>query len=268
MSIEVLNLAFYVDGLTPTQKAVLTALANYANPDGGQAFPSVNRMSLMTSYSERAVRYALKDLREMGLIRVIEESKQHKTTEYQLDLQQMQALQARPATDAPLKPSRPATDAPLDNPDLQELHPDLQELHPSTYTRDLLTKDQPKIKDQGLEEKTEEEDYSFIPDSLQDPEFISAWKEWEVHRKQIKHKLTPLTQKKQLKKLSSVPLKIAIHTIEQSIEKGWQGLFIPKESDPIWQEADMQDTGDSGGEWDMFFEHFDRSKRRDPEPPF
>jgi len=123
-------------------------------------------------------------------------------------------------------------------------------------------------KDQGLEEETEEEDYSFIPDSLQDPEFISAWKEWEVHRKQIKHKLTPLTQKKQLKKLSSVPLKIAIHTIEQSIEKGWQGLFIPKESDPIWQEADMQDTGDSGGEWDMFFEHFDRSKRRDPEPPF
>jgi len=137
---------------------------------------------------------------------------------------------------------------------------------PPTYTRDLLKKKDLK-KDQGLEEKTEE-DYSFIPDSLQDPEFISAWKEWEVHRKQIKHKLTPLTQKKQLKKLSSVPLKIAIHTIEQSIEKGWQGLFIPKESDPIWQEADMQDTGDSGGEWDMFFEHFDRSKRRDPEPPF
>ena len=28
------------------------------------------------------------------------------------------------------------------------------------------------------------------------------------------------------------------------------------------------ESSDSGGEWDMFFEHFDRSKRRDPEPPF
>lgn len=123
MSIEVMNLAFYVGGLSPAQKAVLVALANYASPDGGQAFPSVERMVFMTSYAERTVRRALKDLRGMGLIKVDRESKYHSTTEYRLDLSQMQALQDRPARDAPHdlpentedlpeSANRPARDAP------------------------------------------------------------------------------------------------------------------------------------------------------------
>lgn len=144
MSIEVLNLAFYVTGLTPTQKAILIALANYANPDGGHAFPSVKRMSLMTSCGERTVRRALSDLRDMRLIEVVEESKRHKTTEYQLDLQQMQVLQLRPDTALGLNKSRPARAAPLNDLDLPETTVDLPERHPSTNTRVLLTKDYPK----------------------------------------------------------------------------------------------------------------------------
>lgn len=109
---------------------------------------------------------------------------------------------------------------------------------PPTYTRDLLKKKD--IKKEG----TEEEDFSFLPDSLTTEEFKEIWKEWEKHRKEIRHKLTPSTRKRQIEKLSSVPIGIAIYTIENSIENGWQGLFIPKASDPIWQEVEQEELED------------------------
>jgi hypothetical protein len=65
----------------------------------------------------------------------------------------------------------------------------------------------------------------IIPDSLNTNEFIGAWNEWIEYRKQIKKKLTPITQKKQLQKLSLVGSIKAIEQIDQSISKGWQGLF-------------------------------------------
>jgi len=55
--------------------------------------------------------------------------------------------------------------------------------------------------------------------------FAKAWSEWGVFRKEIKKKLTPSTESKQLKKLGSMTESQAIASIDQSIEKGWAGLF-------------------------------------------
>lgn len=123
MSVEVMGVAWYVSGLTPAQKAVLVALADHANPDGRNIYPSVNRITYKTSYSERTVRRALKDLRDTGLIKVARKSTHHSTTQYALDLPEMQVRQRRPARDAPHdlpespsdlpeSPVRPARDAP------------------------------------------------------------------------------------------------------------------------------------------------------------
>jgi uncharacterized protein DUF6291 len=68
----------------------------------------------------------------------------------------------------------------------------------------------------------------FFPDNLNTPEFVTAWLEWEKHRREIKKKLTPSTVKKQLEKLAGLSQVHAIATIEKSIESGWTGLFPDK----------------------------------------
>lgn len=123
MSIDVLKLAFYVGGLSAAQKAVLVALADHADDEGRDVFPSVELLTFKTSCGERTVRRALKDLREMGLIHVVREATYHLTTEYRLDLPEMQVRQSRPARAAergaraaghgvPERQSRPARAAP------------------------------------------------------------------------------------------------------------------------------------------------------------
>ena len=71
-------------------------------------------------------------------------------------------------------------------------------------------------------------DVVLFPDSLNTPEFINQWSEWCTYRTQIKKKLSPLTQKKQLQNLEKFGSAKAIEMIDQSISKGWQGLFEVK----------------------------------------
>lgn len=116
MSVEMMNRAWYVPGLTPAQKAVLVALADHADSAGGNAYPSVGRLCTKTSYAERTVRRALGDLRDMELIVVQYEATRHKPTVYSLDLPQMHPSESldlpENTVDLPENTARPATDAP------------------------------------------------------------------------------------------------------------------------------------------------------------
>lgn len=64
-----------------------------------------------------------------------------------------------------------------------------------------------------------------IPSSLDTPAFRTAWNDWVEYRRQSKKRLTPMTASKQLEFLASEGLEKAVAIIEQSIQKGWQGLF-------------------------------------------
>lgn len=67
-----------------------------------------------------------------------------------------------------------------------------------------------------------------IPPNLSTPAFIEAWGNWRQHRKEIKHPLTPMSAKMQLKKLAEWGEAKAIESIETSIMNGWVGVFPPK----------------------------------------
>ncbi len=58
---------------------------------------------------------------------------------------------------------------------------------------------------------------------LEDQKFIEAWALWERHRKEKRNTLTSTTKEKQLSFLEKQPDPMAC--INQSIEKGWVGLF-------------------------------------------
>lgn len=67
MSIEMLNSVFLLEMESPTDKSVLLALANHADPDG-YCYPSIKRICLYTALSERTVQNALRRLEDAGFI--------------------------------------------------------------------------------------------------------------------------------------------------------------------------------------------------------
>ena len=98
--------------------------------------------------------------------------------------------------------------------------------HPKPTARPLGTHLEPKPsptkerKNEGTEGKKEQ----GVVLAFNTAAFFQAWGEWEVHRLQIKKKLTPLAVTKQmnaLKKLGEAP---AIAAINHSIAQGWTGI--------------------------------------------
>lgn len=69
-----------------------------------------------------------------------------------------------------------------------------------------------------------------MPEKLNCPEFLTAWESWEQHRKEIRHALTPTTREKQLKAMAAIGVSRAVQAIGHSIEKGYQGIYEPKEN--------------------------------------
>ena len=84
---------------------------------------------------------------------------------------------------------------------------------------------------QKSQNKNQKETEVPIPDSLNTEEFIKAWSEWIAFRKEIKKKMTPTIQEKQLKKLSEYSPGVAAAMLEQSMVNGWTGLFPIKNND-------------------------------------
>ena len=68
MSAEHVGWAFRQKGLAPTRKFVLVALADRCNKDTLRCDPTVSRLAEDTGLGERAVRQALTDLCEAGLL--------------------------------------------------------------------------------------------------------------------------------------------------------------------------------------------------------
>lgn len=58
--------------MKPLTKYVGMVLAQYANSDGTNAFPSVAKLARVTCLSERSVRTALTELRSLGLIKRVQ----------------------------------------------------------------------------------------------------------------------------------------------------------------------------------------------------
>jgi len=59
--------------------------------------------------------------------------------------------------------------------------------------------------------------------------FQETWNDWDIHRRQKKQKLTPKSIELQFKKMKEWGEEKSIHIINYAIEKGWTGLYEPKE---------------------------------------
>lgn len=96
------------------------------------------------------------------------------------------------------------------------------------------------------------------PSCLRTKQFRVAWGEWAEHRRQQKKPLTPATIAKQVKMLEAYGHERAIKSIEQSILRGWQGLFEAK---------DVQERSTAGDVVQLNGKRADRGPLRQREYP-
>jgi DNA-binding transcriptional ArsR family regulator len=68
MAVEVVARVWAAEGLSATEKLVLLRIADYAGPDGGNAYPSVTTIAAQTSLTDRAVRGVLRRLEDRGVL--------------------------------------------------------------------------------------------------------------------------------------------------------------------------------------------------------
>lgn len=70
MSIEYLNRALKVEGLTPTKKFILVILCNYAD-ESGSCYPSYSHIAKIVGLkTNKGVRLAIKEFEELGFLRI------------------------------------------------------------------------------------------------------------------------------------------------------------------------------------------------------
>ena len=101
-------------------------------------------------------------------------------------------------------------------------------------TKETITKERKKeypAKNCDASVKTEKSKNEVkIPDKLNTPEFLAAWEEWQLYRKQKRQTLTPVSIKRQLEFLASIGVQDAVISINESIKNGYTGLFPVKQA--------------------------------------
>lgn len=68
MSVEAMSWAFYLEGLTASQKVTLLALADYASKGEWACWPSIESIKTRTALSSRTVQRAIHQLEQLGLL--------------------------------------------------------------------------------------------------------------------------------------------------------------------------------------------------------
>lgn len=78
-------------------KAVLRALADYADDDGSNVFPSVPRLAFEVGITDRSARDQLRTLESMGCIALVERQRGTRPNVYRIDLARLQEMAANDA---------------------------------------------------------------------------------------------------------------------------------------------------------------------------
>lgn len=93
MSVHVASLVWRLD-LPANQKLVAVKLADYANDDGGDIFPGVERLAEECGMSERSIQRYLREFVDSGLLVIVAHAQggRGRSTEYAYDLERVTEL--------------------------------------------------------------------------------------------------------------------------------------------------------------------------------
>lgn len=191
MSIKLMTAVWERQDLSPTQKLVMLALADWAN-DEGLCWPSIEKLCNKSSLSRRTVQVAIRGLCDMGVL--IQEQVSGRGCKYwvQIGVQQMHPCSNR-------------------TPEAQELHPRGAADAPNTSkTHQLTTKD-----------------IIGPPDWMP----IDAWDGWLEMRKARKKPLTERAMARAINKLDAMRQagQDIAEVLDRSTINGWTDVYEIKE---------------------------------------
>lgn len=201
--------------LSDSQFRTLAALGTFGDKNG-YCFPSLKTLSALLNKSKPAISRDIKILVQLGYIEI---TRQHRPDGgYKNNLYRLifDTKELDPINDT-LIPINTDGNTLLTSEVNSLLTPEVNTL--TTHINDPINDNKDKNINDNNGIKT------AIPEKLNVPEFLDAWRNWEQYRKEIKKKLTPRTIELQLKKLAQYTPEEAAQMIVQSIENGWQGLF-------------------------------------------
>lgn len=188
--------------LTSSDKLLTGVLATRAG-ENGHSWPSITKLARDTGMSRRGVIKSLQRLATAGFV-VVEGGGKGTVNDYRLTLptSEQGALvnKVRQCTECTATSEQSAPQ--------------------------LVNKVHPKRKGKRKGKRT-----TPLPPRLDCPDFRKAWADWAQHRAEIRKPLTPTTASRQLKKLAKYDPATAVAMLEQSIERGWAGLFEIKTRD-------------------------------------
>jgi DNA-binding MarR family transcriptional regulator len=222
MSIEQLNLAFDIQGLTPGQKVVLLVLANRANKSF-EAWPAIDSIAKQACMSRSGVKDALRELASRGFL--VKKLRRNRANVYRLKLVQN------------------STKGSLSDPDKQEgkgqsVTEGGHSVTPKGTVTDpvVVTQCPQTIKNHQvttIETKGE---------VLQDLN-IEAWNRYENHRRDLGiKKLTPDGVRHAQESWVTASKEAQSLAVDDTIANGWHGCW-PKKYEGISSEKDQRNYG-------------------------
>jgi hypothetical protein len=214
--------------LTMGQK-FLALLLNQFCGENGECWPSHQTLARAMSCSDRAVRKWQGELESRGVVRLVQGGGRGSANRYSLDLSRLPENPEPRSAFVRQEPTGNPEPRSVFSSDVPTLNPEPRSAKPGTSFQKTRNHVPPNRIKKDQENKEARAGVS-IPDSLaSSSEFLAAWKDWLAYRRERKKTLAPQTQAKQLAKLATWGALKAVHSIERSIEQGWQGLFDPEE---------------------------------------
>ena len=207
--------------LTGMQRFLLVVMADFADEDG-TCWPKIKTLAKRLNIDTRQTQRHLKALRDQGYVEVIESGKGKRSNTYKVGVSHVTCHNRRVTNDV-------SKTTPVINDTTRGV---ISDTPPNLYNEPSMEPPkkkgckQPKEKAAPSSPKVSNSSIE-VPSELDTPEFHQAWEEWQAFQKEIKKPITPTSSKKQLKQLADYGVKGAIESIEQSIAKGWKGLFDP-----------------------------------------
>lgn len=202
-----------------TRKLVALSLADQAN-DSGECYPSIPRIAERCGLSERGVHMALVDLESDGMFTRV--SRNGRSTLYKLTdpttwKRPTHARHSSPAPRAPLNDVHPTT--------ARHSPPPLHVIHPTPARHSPITTIEPKERAKA-KEKSAQREKAALPSWLP----ADAWENFVAYRKR-RGGWTEHAADLNLKKLAKLRDEgnDPVVLLETAIERGWSGLFVPRE---------------------------------------
>ncbi|MCC6352310.1 MAG: helix-turn-helix domain-containing protein [Verrucomicrobiae bacterium] len=223
MSIAVSRAVWEHSSARGAARLLLLCLADFAD-DKGEAWPSVPTLAQKCLVSQSTVFAALAELRLSGELDVVAGAGPRRCNLYRVRVRNPEGSEIRMVqnSEGPESGGSEMRSETLRNPEsiLRNLEcippesgPKPSENHQGSTKRTTRRKKQP--------------DDPPPPLPHPGPEFAEAWERWLRYRRELHKPLAPSTVRAQLADLAAFSCAEAIESIDQSIRKGWSGLFKP-----------------------------------------